>query len=288
MKYPQLKVSIPEPCHENWTKMTPTTKGKFCSVCTKDVVDFTSKSDEEIVKYNLKYKNVCGRFYSSQLDRKLIISRKERNHWLSYAASLLFPFALFSQEVKSEFQKLPKIEQINTSTFTSLNIGSLHKQGKIAPTIQNDSITVKGVITDDTGLPLLGASIVIKGTTTGKTADFDGNFTIKAKKGDILVYSYVGFESKEIKVANIHQNFNVQLELGGYLGGYTFVGLVASDESEYVSTYAMTSYPKPMTEEEIQQKKERTKNYFAFQKKKWKEKRAARKLARAKRKAEKN
>ncbi|PCJ98399.1 MAG: TonB-dependent receptor [Flavobacteriaceae bacterium] len=65
------------------------------------------------------------------------------------------------------------------------------------------SAQITGTVSDDTGVPLPGASIVKKGTTVGTTTDFDGNFTIDdASIGDILVVSYIGFESKEVTINN--------------------------------------------------------------------------------------
>ena len=57
--------------------------------------------------------------------------------------------------------------------------------------------TITGLVTDDQG-PLPGATIVVKGTSNGVTTDFDGNFSIKASEGDILVVSFVGFENQEV------------------------------------------------------------------------------------------
>jgi iron complex outermembrane receptor protein len=59
------------------------------------------------------------------------------------------------------------------------------------------SAQISGTVQDSDGSPLPGASVVIKGTTTGSTTDFDGNFTINASNGDVLIYSYVGFETLE-------------------------------------------------------------------------------------------
>ena len=66
----QIKISIPELCHEDWNKMTPNEKGSFCSKCCKTVVDFTQKSPEEIKSILIQNsgKKVCGRFMSDQLD----------------------------------------------------------------------------------------------------------------------------------------------------------------------------------------------------------------------------
>ena len=60
--------------------------------------------------------------------------------------------------------------------------------------------TITGTITDDTGMPLPGANIIIKGTQTGTQSDFDGNFSISASVGQTLVFSYVGFETQEVTV----------------------------------------------------------------------------------------
>ena len=61
---------------------------------------------------------------------------------------------------------------------------------------------ITGTITDVEQVPLPGASIVISGTTTGTQTDFDGNFTIDANVGDVLVFSYLGFDSQEMAVSN--------------------------------------------------------------------------------------
>lgn len=50
--------------------------------------------------------------------------------------------------------------------------------------------------------PVVGATVIVKGTTNGVAADFDGNFTIIANKGDFLIVSSIGYQSKEIKIGN--------------------------------------------------------------------------------------
>lgn len=209
MKHPKLIINIPEPCHEDWNKMTPTQKGKFCNVCTKEVIDFTSESDEAIVNHYQKNTNVCGRFYESQLDRELIVNRKQQNHWLSYVASLLLPAALFSQEMKPQTKTTATTTQSTSKNYTSLQIGSLHKQGEVAIQKQTDSITVSGIITDDTGLPLPGATIQVKNSKLKTTTDFDGNYEIVVKKNSILEISYIGYESVEKIVKK--ETYNVSL-----------------------------------------------------------------------------
>lgn len=59
--------------------------------------------------------------------------------------------------------------------------------------------TVKGVIVDETDTPLIGATVQVKGTATGSITDFDGNYTIKANKGAVITFSYIGYKTQEIK-----------------------------------------------------------------------------------------
>ncbi len=68
-------------------------------------------------------------------------------------------------------------------------------------TLSAQSLEVSGkVIEKETNIPLAGATIIIKDTSTGVSSDFDGNFKITTKKGQVLIVSYVGFKTIEIEV----------------------------------------------------------------------------------------
>ena len=62
------------------------------------------------------------------------------------------------------------------------------------------SAQISGTVVDENGVPLGGASLVKKGTSTGTTTDFDGNFSIDASMGETLVVSYIGYASKEVTI----------------------------------------------------------------------------------------
>jgi TonB-linked SusC/RagA family outer membrane protein len=61
---------------------------------------------------------------------------------------------------------------------------------------------VEGVVTDDTGLPLPGVNVYIKGTSTGTVTDFDGKYLISASNNDVLVFSFIGFMQQEVLVGD--------------------------------------------------------------------------------------
>jgi len=61
---------------------------------------------------------------------------------------------------------------------------------------------ITGQIVDETGIPLIGANVVVQGTTTGTVTDIDGNFSLKANKEDVLEISYLGYEKMMITVGD--------------------------------------------------------------------------------------
>lgn len=71
--------------------------------------------------------------------------------------------------------------------------------------------SVGGNIVDPAGVPLPGVNVVIKGTNTGTSTDFDGNFTIEASETDVLIFSFVGFKDQEAAVGD-NTSFSISLE----------------------------------------------------------------------------
>ena len=62
--------------------------------------------------------------------------------------------------------------------------------------------TITGVVADESGVPLPGVNVVIKGTNVGVSSDFDGNYSIKAEAEDVIVFSFIGFVDQEVPVGN--------------------------------------------------------------------------------------
>ncbi len=97
---------------------------------------------------------------------------------------------------------------------------------------------VSGNVTDESGQPLPGASVQIKNTKKGVTTDFDGNYKIQTDVGAILVFSYVGFATQEIKVTQA--TINVQLKQGENLEAVTIVAYGGAVNSAKVSSAIAT------------------------------------------------
>ncbi len=75
--------------------------------------------------------------------------------------------------------------------------------------IQQD-LSVSGTVTDTKGVPLPGVNVLVKGTSKGVSTDFDGKYLIEVQSNSILIFSYLGFQSKEIQVTN-QNTINIQL-----------------------------------------------------------------------------
>ena len=71
--------------------------------------------------------------------------------------------------------------------------------------------SVSGTVADSAGVPLPGVNVVIKGTNTGASTDFDGNFTIDAADTDVLIFSFVGFKDQEATIGD-NTSFSILLE----------------------------------------------------------------------------
>ena len=111
-----MKISINNPCHENWDAMTPNEKGAFCSSCQKTVVDFSKKTIEEIKNFFVdvpKTESVCGRFEEDQLtDMTFDHFHKHftKWHYFQKAAVIMFFIFGFSLFGNAQIKQEPRIK----------------------------------------------------------------------------------------------------------------------------------------------------------------------------------
>ena len=193
-------IQINTPCHENWAKMTPEDKGRFCSLCNKSVIDFSLMTDNEILKH-LKKENsdLCGRFSVTQLQRPIretqLQPKKNWRYWLASISALLFLIN------RSEAQTKNAVNTHNNPSITPKDSMELTK-GKILITPTATDI-LKGTVVDSAGKPMEGASIRVKENGVGVTADNKGNFHLNIKhlpETFTIVVAYIGYETQRIPI----------------------------------------------------------------------------------------
>jgi hypothetical protein len=93
-----ISINIPESCSQDWNMMEQRNEGKHCGSCKKTVIDFTSMTDTQLANFFKKNtSNVCGRFYDDQLDKQIVLPKRELP-WLKYFFTITLPAFLFSQK----------------------------------------------------------------------------------------------------------------------------------------------------------------------------------------------
>ena len=209
--HPQVQLNIPQPCHENWDKMTPSQQGRFCSACAKEVVDFTTMSDTEVLHYFLDKKNekVCGRMYPDQLNRSItkpVYPEKKKWWYWNYAAMFL---VMFQKSNATTIHGGLGVEHSMIEHKPKFSVKELYNfsKDKLLPLTK----VITGKVTDENGEPVSFASIKIKGSSNGISADANGDFSMKADvERDVLQISAVGYETYELALKNA-TDYNISL-----------------------------------------------------------------------------
>ena len=218
----KFQLRVPEPCHENWNKMTPVDKGRFCDSCQKAVVDFTGMSDAQLIAYFKKPSagSVCGRFYNDQLERDFDMQRK-RLPWLKYFFQFAIPVFLTGFKSYSQGKPMLKENIVSVCADTSADKVIL---GSLIPLTRSK---IKGKVIDEDGQGIPYATVVIKGTKGGTISDSNGIFQLENpadEKKITITASCVGYTAAE-KQINLRRNdfTEVTLTTNTFLSGEVVV-----------------------------------------------------------------
>jgi hypothetical protein len=187
-------ITIPKPCSENWSAMTPVEQGRFCQSCQKKVFDFTQLSDREIVKAFQSNGSLCGRFSDTQLNRELIVPKEKSSIWLATTSAIITFLGMGTDDIVAQ-EKTPTIQTEKNENSKS--------------TVTNEIVTLSGIVVDENDTPLSGLVINFNGNEIVHTR-YDGTFSLKAKPGTTIHFSddvdyeitihHVKGENKNLKI----------------------------------------------------------------------------------------
>ena len=131
------------------------------------------------------------------------------------------PLSVFKKTSSTRFSLVKNVLSMVVCLFLSITSGyAINSPDADTETVSLEStegdntvqITLKGVILDEMGAPLPGASVFEKGTSNGVNTDFEGSFTLSVSSSDaVIVVSYLGFDKVEILAANFDDNTNITL-----------------------------------------------------------------------------
>jgi hypothetical protein len=196
-----IRISIPNPCHEDWNTMTPSEKGRFCQACSKEVIDLTQHSKTEIWNIVKGKSGICGRIAFPKAPSPITKEHPATIRIAPYAASLLVPFALMATTPSFPSPVEP------LSTFTSLNIGSLHHNGG------HNKIVVSGVVFDMEGKGIPGVMVRVKGTEEQVITNELGQYRITCPSKETLVFVKEQFITQERLLGTRNEAINLSLQL---------------------------------------------------------------------------
>lgn len=176
----KISLQIPEPCHADWHKMTSTDQGRFCAACSKQVIDFTAMTDQQVLNYfSTVTGRVCGRLTDEQLQRPLQPARIEQKKkwWIV----MLMPLLLLFEKVGAQRKVIQgKLRVQKNSDSIPLIMGDT-----IIRTIEPETITpqttIKGKVVDEKGNAVKWATIEDTTSHIRVIADSAGTFSIIVK-----------------------------------------------------------------------------------------------------------
>lgn len=94
-------------------------------------------------------------------------------------------------------------------------------------------LDVSGKVTDEKNIPIPGVTIMLRGTSTGTTTDFDGNYSVKANQGATLEFSYIGYKTEQVRV-----------------GDQTTINVVLTEDSQALDEVVVTAFGRQVTRNE--------------------------------------
>ena len=183
-------IEIENHCHEDFSKMNPTERGRFCSSCQKNVIDFSVMSDDEIINYfkNYSSQQTCGRFTIEQMSKEYFLENPKSNFrftWMRKMVAALFLLPLSFTKVVAQHK-------------TKQNINTVFKLNPI----DEKNIEINGrIYFDNTDYSLKNIKVNI-----------DSFSTMTNKKGKFKIYLPVTYLNKNVKLTFE----NEQLQINDY------------------------------------------------------------------------
>ncbi|MBL0057183.1 MAG: hypothetical protein IPP31_13585 [Chitinophagaceae bacterium] len=198
-----LQLSIPEPCHENWQQMTPTEQGRFCNACSKEVIDFSTMTDQQVLNYFSRITNekVCGRVLDSQMEAPIEPAQlpKKKIFWYWNYIVMFFLFFSKSATVKAQKGKIATVQQNDPGCTKT--VGQMVSGVKVELAEQ----MINGRVIDPQGNPVPYAAIRCVNKHLSISADQNGIYQIKARIGGQLIATAAGFSEKAFMVTGIEK-----------------------------------------------------------------------------------
>ncbi len=234
----RLSIAIPQPCQQDWAAMTPAAQGRHCAACDKVVVDFTQKTDAEILTLLTRAAAPCGRFRVEQLNRPLlsrVASAPPWRTWLAAAATVWGLREIAAQNAPA--QQSAVLVRSSTGPVASLPVRS----SRLLPA---GNTTLRGRVLGTDAAGLGNATVQLADTPIQALTAADGSFalalTASSEATVVLTISAPGYKTHQMAVLLepdssqpivINLQSTVQSETRMVLGGISAVRVMRNETS---------------------------------------------------------
>lgn len=146
--------------------------------------------------------SIANSFNHSSLKKRItMMIKKKSNPWARMKCLVALPLAAVAVAAFARPEVSNELDEISNAKVNDLTSIAKAEEVKSVENSSDEKLKVSGkVLGDGTKIPVIGASVIVRGTTNGTLTDFDGKFTLQAKKGDVIQVSFVGYQTQSIIV----------------------------------------------------------------------------------------
>ena len=166
------RISIPEPCHEDWQQMPRVAQGRHCQSCCKTVIDFTAMSSQEIISYFASHKDVCGKIAKSQLaavNYQLELQSQSHFSWKGAIAAVWFSALLpVGANAQSKTHKPGPSSNISPKSYSRADTTKVTLEARSTRKLETTpNLIGDAALSDTMHQPFLETSTVLGGMVAG-------------------------------------------------------------------------------------------------------------------------
>ncbi|VXC19135.1 conserved hypothetical protein [Flavobacterium sp. 9AF] len=223
----KINLSKIKKCHQYWEDMPENEKGRLCLQCNHTIIDFRKSTDAEIAQAHIFSEDkVCGLYHKEQLEFASSANKgRNRTRWNAFYIGL---FSFLSWNTLGQ-EKSHEINVEQTDKKLSVNPNITVKKQEQDSSIVKEMIFISGTITDEKGLVLPGAYVIVTGTDIGANSNENGFYklditdVIESLEKVNLVFGYVGYKQilwsedktyfEQIKDVKVNVQFTEPVEL---------------------------------------------------------------------------
>ena len=205
----KFSIQIPKPCSEDWNQMTPMEKGRFCAVCEREIYDFSTYTQRELLQHIKQEGKICGRVPANFIGTTLVDIPSNTGLRFQGIIAVAINLLFLTATTSSQGQESVKTERVNKVSHVTQS-PSVEKRKEAG---KNE---IRGQVVDEYGNAIPGASVWIRSLNLTTSTDIKGNFKLAlpekhSKKLQVEV-QFIGMETGEIRVKDLREFLTIVLK----------------------------------------------------------------------------